>query len=75
VLRRRRNKQFESLELNRDSALLKQFEFLELNHDSALLKQALVLLSLFIRLVLLSLLIRLTLHSVFLVFLSCAAKP
>jgi hypothetical protein len=63
------------LELNRDSALLKQFEFLELNHDSALLKQALVLLSLFIRLVLLSLLIRLTLHSVFLVFLSCAAKP
>ena len=54
--------------LCRDSALLKQFEFLELNHDSALLKQALVLLSLFIRLVLLSLLIRLTLHSVFLVF-------
>ena len=41
--------------LCRDSALLKQFEFLELNHDSALLKQALVLLSLFIRLVLLSL--------------------
>ena len=69
MLRRWRNKQFESLELNsdsallkqfeflefnHDSALLKQFEFLELNHDSALLKQALVLLSLFIRLILLS---------------------